>query len=254
MNKRILFSSLSILASAAVVTGATFAFFSDSETSTGNTFTAGRLDLTVDGHNNPGTLVTLTAKPSEQLAPTTITLRNSGSNGGIADLHFQGVTDGQGTGTEPECVAEHGQWSETDGACAGPTPIDNVSTKIGVDIGYDLDGSGAIEDNEYLIWTDVPGTPSGGVINAGELSWGTPTDTNKIVATLAQLNSVGFDLGHLSGGDTRQLKLSFHLKADTDNEYQGDVSTFDIEFTLHQVNDTTSTNIVPSGIPTPTPT
>lgn len=48
MNKRILFSSLSIIASAAIVTGATFAFFTDTETSADNTFTAGGLDLKVD--------------------------------------------------------------------------------------------------------------------------------------------------------------------------------------------------------------
>jgi predicted ribosomally synthesized peptide with SipW-like signal peptide len=41
-------SSLSLVASAALVTGATFAFFSDEETSADNTFTAGSFDLTVD--------------------------------------------------------------------------------------------------------------------------------------------------------------------------------------------------------------
>ncbi|OGZ98476.1 MAG: hypothetical protein A3C07_02600 [Candidatus Sungbacteria bacterium RIFCSPHIGHO2_02_FULL_47_11] len=47
MKKIIL--SLSVLAAvAAVAVGATTAFFSDTETSTGNTFTAGAIDLTVD--------------------------------------------------------------------------------------------------------------------------------------------------------------------------------------------------------------
>src|SRR3989338_7080590 len=45
MNKRIVFSALSIFASAAFVVGATFAFFSDSETSSGNVFAAGEIDL-----------------------------------------------------------------------------------------------------------------------------------------------------------------------------------------------------------------
>src|SRR3989338_1780407 len=48
INAKILLSIASIAAAAALVVGATFAFFSDSETSTGNTFTAGTLDLLVD--------------------------------------------------------------------------------------------------------------------------------------------------------------------------------------------------------------
>jgi predicted ribosomally synthesized peptide with SipW-like signal peptide len=48
MNKKILFSTLTIFASLALITSATLAFFSDSETSTGNIFTAGVIDLQVD--------------------------------------------------------------------------------------------------------------------------------------------------------------------------------------------------------------
>lgn len=46
--KKILLSSVVVVAAAAVVVGATTAFFSDTETSTGNTFTAGSIDLKVD--------------------------------------------------------------------------------------------------------------------------------------------------------------------------------------------------------------
>lgn len=48
MNKKILMSLSVIAAAAAVVIGGTGAFFSDTETSTGNTFTAGAIDLKVD--------------------------------------------------------------------------------------------------------------------------------------------------------------------------------------------------------------
>lgn len=48
MNKRILVSLSVIGAVAAVAVGGTIAYFSDTETSTGNTFTAGSLDLKVD--------------------------------------------------------------------------------------------------------------------------------------------------------------------------------------------------------------
>lgn len=48
MKKTIILSLAMVVAVAGVVIGATGAFFSDTETSTGNTFTAGAIDLTID--------------------------------------------------------------------------------------------------------------------------------------------------------------------------------------------------------------
>jgi predicted ribosomally synthesized peptide with SipW-like signal peptide len=48
MNKKIIISLSVIAAVAAVVIGGTISYFSDTETSTGNTFTAGSIDLKVD--------------------------------------------------------------------------------------------------------------------------------------------------------------------------------------------------------------
>ncbi|MDP2967530.1 MAG: TasA family protein [bacterium] len=50
MNKKILISLSVIGAVAAIVVGGTIAYFSDVETSTGNTFTAGSIDLKIDNH------------------------------------------------------------------------------------------------------------------------------------------------------------------------------------------------------------
>lgn len=59
--KKIILSLSVIAVAAAVVVGATTAFFTDTETSTGNTFTAGAIDLTVDNESyvtdNDGDLV-----------------------------------------------------------------------------------------------------------------------------------------------------------------------------------------------------
>jgi len=47
--RRIILGLITIIgAGAVIVSGATGAFFSDTETSTGNTFAAGEIDLTVD--------------------------------------------------------------------------------------------------------------------------------------------------------------------------------------------------------------
>ena len=48
MNKKILISLSVIAAVAAITIGGTIAYFSDTETSTGNTFTAGSIDLKID--------------------------------------------------------------------------------------------------------------------------------------------------------------------------------------------------------------
>ena len=50
--KKVLISLSAIVLVAAVAIGATVAFFSDTETSTGNTFTAGAIDLTVDSQQH----------------------------------------------------------------------------------------------------------------------------------------------------------------------------------------------------------
>ena len=89
INSKILLSVASIAAAAALVIGATFAFFSDEETSTGNTFTAGELDLKID-----------------------------------AQAHYAGLTctdgvwveDEEGQSTRPDLIGDgcDGTWSEKD--------------------------------------------------------------------------------------------------------------------------------------------
>lgn len=54
MNKKILISLSVIGAVAAIAVGGTIAYFSDTETSTGNTFTAGELDLKFQVDGAPG--------------------------------------------------------------------------------------------------------------------------------------------------------------------------------------------------------
>lgn len=52
INSRILLSAASIAAASALIIGATFAFFSDTETSTGNTLTAGTLNIEITDQNS----------------------------------------------------------------------------------------------------------------------------------------------------------------------------------------------------------
>lgn len=83
---RILKSLLTIVAVGAIATSATSAYFSDTETSTGNTFAAGTLDLNVDGGNtNVVKFNVSNLKPGSQPSGA-YTLANVGSINGYLDL------------------------------------------------------------------------------------------------------------------------------------------------------------------------
>lgn len=108
MNTKIALSGMSILAALALIGGATFAFFSDNETSGGNTVTAGTLDLKVNGTDDPLAIVKIDdMKPSfEFLVEKTLEVID---NPAQLYLHIKDVRcDGGGDPSEPEADEENG--------------------------------------------------------------------------------------------------------------------------------------------------
>ncbi|MBI5044398.1 MAG: hypothetical protein HZC02_00550 [Candidatus Levybacteria bacterium] len=88
INRKIALSSMSIFASLALMGGATFAFFSDSATSTGNSFAAGSFDLKI-GTSAPAASDSIGAVfasanmiPGATPETATIFLRNTGTVAG----------------------------------------------------------------------------------------------------------------------------------------------------------------------------
>lgn len=82
--KKILLSALTIGVVATVAVFATNAFFSDTETSTGNTITSGTLKIEANGNNSSGTFTinmgTITALvPGDLTGSATVTVKNIGS-------------------------------------------------------------------------------------------------------------------------------------------------------------------------------
>ena len=71
----------------------TFAYFADTETSTGNQFTAGTLDLKTDDADGVSqTLYATNMSPGDTVGPSTIVLKNSGSvNASSLDIVFSYV-------------------------------------------------------------------------------------------------------------------------------------------------------------------
>lgn len=101
--KRILFSVMTIAMVGLLIAGGVFAYFSDVESSTGNSFTAGTLDLSVDGAN-PWASTKITAS---NMAPgasgvATMTLKNEGTIDGTLTVDLKNLLDAEGANPEPE--------------------------------------------------------------------------------------------------------------------------------------------------------
>ncbi len=104
--KRILISFFTIGVLGSSVFGMTKAFFSDTEKSTGNTFTAGSLDLKINDTDNPTAIVAVA-----DLKPGDTT--NVGKSLKIIDnparvwMHLKDFVNGQGVSTQSETIAEN---------------------------------------------------------------------------------------------------------------------------------------------------
>jgi predicted ribosomally synthesized peptide with SipW-like signal peptide len=115
--KKIFLSSLVVIAVAALGVGATFALFSDTETSTGNTFAAGTIDLKVDGNDDPDVVhVTLSNMKPGDSVNYQWTLSNAGSLAGQPWIEIVNLVDNDNNCNEPESVV--------DGSCGNPGPGD----------------------------------------------------------------------------------------------------------------------------------
>lgn len=116
MTKKILVSLSIIGAVAAIIIGGTVAYFSDTETSTGNTFSAGTLDLKVDGKDDPEVVhVTLSdMKPGDSVCYKW-ELKNAGSLPGKVKISFSPVVNEENGILEPETYAELQPYATTTG-------------------------------------------------------------------------------------------------------------------------------------------
>jgi predicted ribosomally synthesized peptide with SipW-like signal peptide len=183
-----------------LIGGSVYAYFSDTETSTGNTFTAGTVDLNLDGGNTNVVKFTVgDVKPGDN-GTGTWTVTNAGSIDGYLDLENVSVTEGTGATTDPELVDE-------------PTHAD--TTQLGnylmVHIFVDTNDNGSWDTGE----ADIFGT------NAS------PAAINTIAGS--------YDLSlSLTQGSTDYITLVWSVPISADNRIQGDNVTLDITFELQQ--------------------
>src|SRR3990172_5260072 len=180
--KRILVSLLTIAIVAVVGFAVTRAFFSDTETSSGNTITAGTIDISVDNQNpwsvqQPGTIADM--KPS-YVRWTRHEVKNVGTNPLKLWKHIKNVTTDNNGWSQSECSNANGTWTAPN-LCDEPDSTDNIDEFIEYDmyIGGTVNGS---SDNNWL-----GGTNSGGTVVIDEDDGITVADIESVFVFLGEL-------------------------------------------------------------------
>jgi predicted ribosomally synthesized peptide with SipW-like signal peptide len=200
MNKKIL-ASIFIIGMLAFGLGwGTYSYFSDTETSTGNVFTAGtiNIDVTGNGYTWSGGAKLLDMKPC-QTGYITFNITNVGTNPVNVWKHIKNVVCSGGNHPESEEAEDP---SDTKNWLP-PWILYDLSVKV-----YDA--------NNKLIWWQV-------II---------PEDA----VTVEDIRCHDIPLGMIPVGDHMMVTQSYHMKAETGNWAQGDQMTFDIEIYAEQLN------------------
>jgi len=218
--KKILISLMTLVVVAGMIGGGAFAYFSDTETSTGNTFTAGTLDLKIDADPLPGTpdwvddpnvpnvndLAVLLGiedtvnkmKPGDTDG-IIIGIKNAGSIDGIADLHIKNVVNKDNGCTEPEADVPDCSCGPDDGGELGANVLVTILYN-GAPVSYEASGDPVLAD--------------------------TPLD---------DLECNNIILGALDANATGAITMTFTIPGTVGNIIQSDSVEFDVEFSLDQV-------------------
>ena len=190
--KKILLSILTIALVTTIAIGATRAYFSDTETSNGNTFVAGTLDLTVDGNNGVNTVeFNLTNLYPGYQPNGGFPVSNIGSVNGYLNLTSITVTNNENNCIEPETEAGDTSCNVTEG---------ELGSVLNLRLFVDRNSDGWISTGEPVLYngplSDVPAALTfNEALNAGAnsrigaiLDWWSSANDNKAQGDSAVLN------------------------------------------------------------------
>ena len=201
--KKILGLTIAALLVMGMVTGGTWAYFSDTESSVNNSLTAGTLDLNIDGGNVAVTTFSVSAVGPGQSGNGSSILANVGSMDGELDVTFSAITNTPGAGG--------GEFEGGAGELGGVAliavyiDVDQSATWTAGDIGLKSDGT------TY----NPPTALDYATINSYD------SDIFDAVETLATLAADDFI-------------VLWQVPTSGDNTIQGDSVSFDVTFTLEQ--------------------
>ena len=211
MKKILLSASFIVAASAALISG-TYAIFSDSEENTGNTFTAGAIDINVVGDN----FVWEDGAALEDMKPSytdyidfTINNKESGANPVNVYKQIKNVVETTETTTEPECIEEHGSWDN--GVCINNTEVNDLSNEIIYDLKVTVYNEAGDDIWNQILYVDADGESINSVYNTDDV------DGNMVF--LGMIPAMGY----------MKVSQSYHLNKEAGNEYQTDKIAFGLE-------------------------
>lgn len=194
-------SLLTIVLVSVVAVGATRAWFSDTETSVGNTITAGTLDLKVGGQDDPA-VAHITQTNIKPAAPWTtqrgqgFSIKNEGSVPGTVTATVKNLVDYENDCEEPEANAGDVTCGATEGELSG-----------------------------FLIHTQW-------LLN--QAPWGAIAPGFASLQASAGVPVTGANF-HLDPGETKNVYFQLYWDTSpTDNLGQGDGVSYDVEFVLNQ--------------------
>ena len=205
--------SLLVIGTVAMVAGAgTLAYFSDTETSTGNTFTAGTLNLQVGDADPTDEKISISdLKPGDSGNAADWTVTNTGSITGFLSISISSITNNENGLTDPE--QEAGDTTSNEG---------ELGSYLKVSIWLDMDQDGAWDSGDIALKSD-------GSIVTYEESQEKPYD---------YLNSYGgksWGITSMASGDAFDFMVDYEFPpADNDDTTQSDSAVFDITFSLEQ--------------------
>ncbi len=184
--------TIALVATSAI--GATQAYFVDTETSTGNTFAAGTLDLNVDGDNENVVKFTVSnMKPGSQSIGTWA-VKNVGTVNGFLDLEGINLTQTGGTFTDPESEA-------------GDTGNNgNLGDLLTVSLFVDVNGNGWFGVEDTAIYN---GTLAG--MASSNLNLPLAADASSNITLQVNWQNHSGTTDNLGQGDTAELDMTFEL-------------------------------------------
>jgi len=219
MNKKILISLSVIGIVAAIAIGGTIAYFSDTETSTGNTFSTGTIDIAIDSQNPwTGHWDIADMKPCET-GYINFEITNPGNSPVNIWKQITNVTTDDGDITEPECVYGGGKWDGVSQACDIDgvgwhyTPQHNLDDYIYYDLSVEVPMTNNSNDWHQVIYKD--------------------TDTTHQI--LSHLGGAKIFLGMIPARGSMKVTQSYHLAPEVLNWAQADNMRFDIVITGEQL-------------------
>lgn len=203
---------------------ATRAYFTDEEKVLGNTFSAGTIDIAVDGQNpwEKSTPYQLSDMKPSQVDYANFVIQNVGTNPANVWKKVTVASEIDDVISEPECVEGGGIWNAPEKAgCSGNYVPNN---KVSEAIRYDL---------KVWIYDIDP------VVNpTAPAKWWQYIYTDEMDTRLSTLNGENVLLGMVPANWYMKVEQSYHMDSDTPNWAQGDKMTFDITLSAEQLTGT----------------